>query len=297
VFVHLKDEVTSAKLFLELNDRNRANVRKWREVFEHSLPSFQDTRLYGRESSLGLAILRMDHAMTSILADMCLEPDNVMAYDRYTKHFITIVTCAQDAVNGVKEVHMNGDEAMKPYRELFTFVPEGGWSSPMFFTALNCRIRRLRHHAIRFLQSVSTQDFIWNHKIAADISEDIMDLEHGDGFDASEDNYDLMAPLREQDMRAPDVPRERRIDNVKIELRDSPRKAIATYTKTNDRGERELIVREYDFEKQRPLLRSEDALNTVQNVVGNNALLNYDSDRTRRSLLAGSSSKGSIYDD
>ena len=293
VFINVDDENISAKRFQDLSERNRENVKQWREIFGNSMSNFDNRRLYGRESQLGFILMQMDHAMASILADMSLQPDDVMAYDKYTEHFITIVTSAQKAVGAVKEIHMNGDEGMKPYREQFTFMPEGGWSSPLFFTALNCRIRRLRHHAIRFLQSVSTQEFIWNHRITADVAKEIMQLEHGGEFDPSEDEYDMLTPLRKEELAAPNVPRERRIDNVKIALLDNPRRAILTYTKANINGERELAVRQYDLGRQRDLLRKEDALNTYQNLVAGNALLNYDPSRTSRSGLRESLLKGS----
>lgn len=256
----------------------KASVDRWARLFERALPAFETT-LFGRQSRLGLCILRMMHSMTTIMADVCLSADDVMAYDAHTHNFYNIIVAGQDLLHAIREVHRDGNDALKPYRELFTFVPEAGWQSPLFFTALHCRARRLRLHAIKYLFGVPVQEFIWNHKIAASIGREIMDIEHGIDPVSDADDFDVMNIPPLEDIVDPDLPASQRVTYIQVALYDHPQRAVMTYARQDAFGGREIMMREYALSNVMDAFRPDlQTSGTKQTPLGENALVRADTE-------------------
>jgi hypothetical protein len=239
VFTDL-DEHNGPKSLEKLRQRIKLNLESWNVIFERSLPTFEAPQL-----SLGLCILRMFYAMTTIMVDVCLRLDDVMAYDAHKQNFHTIIACGEGVLQAVKKVPIKDVGALKQERELYAFVPDGGWQSPLFFTALHCRVRRLRLHAIKYLYAVPAQEFIWNHKIAADVGREIMNIEHGLDHDPEEDNFNITDVPRLEELPDPNLPAEKRAFDVGISLYDLPARAILTYSKQTPPDGRQVFMHEY----------------------------------------------------
>jgi hypothetical protein len=55
-----------------------------------------------------------------------------------------------------------------------------GWIPPLYYTAIRCRIHRVRLHAIRLLESTSHREGICDARISAAVARTVMQLETND---------------------------------------------------------------------------------------------------------------------
>ena len=57
-----------------------------------------------------------------------------------------------------------------------------GWLYHLFFTAIKCRVHRIRQHALRLMRTTSHKEGIWDAAITVRIAKEVVRLEEGDFF-------------------------------------------------------------------------------------------------------------------
>lgn len=110
--------------------------------------------------------------MATIMAHACIST-NEMIYDRFTELFIQIISLCTGIWN-VRSPTTLPDGVLNMPR----CIVDIGWLPPLYFTAIKCRISRIRHYAIRLLESTSHREGIWDAQISARIAKIIMQIEN-----------------------------------------------------------------------------------------------------------------------
>ncbi len=103
-------------------------------------------------------------------------------------------------------------------------IADVGWIPPLYYTALKCRVHRVRLQAIRLLESASHREGIWDSKIAAAVARKVMEIEE-DGFYRgmdTADDFSLSSLPGLQDLSLPSLPLSARLCEVKVVLPDGP---------------------------------------------------------------------------
>ena len=128
---------------------------------------------------LACRILFVYHTMAVILANTSLRLDDESVYDSHTEQFVSIL-------NQSVAMHQIGSSG-SPKRPLpgsrihmSRSIVDVGWIAPLYYTALKCRVHRVRLQAIRLIEKPSYREGIWDSHVAACVSRKVMDIEEGD---------------------------------------------------------------------------------------------------------------------
>ncbi|CAK7212242.1 hypothetical protein SBRCBS47491_001393 [Sporothrix bragantina] len=136
-------------------------------------------------------MLVLYYDMASILAMTCLAPDTELAFDAYTDRFLTILRNALLFIRAVKDVHNSQDVNFQIKPELAKqlgsaaspivclFNADLGWTPPLYFTALHCRVDRIRRQAVRFIKSIPSREGLWDSQLASAVAKEVIQLETG----------------------------------------------------------------------------------------------------------------------
>ncbi|KAN0113220.1 hypothetical protein V8E51_006171 [Hyaloscypha variabilis] len=112
-----------------------------------------------------------------------------------------------------------------------------GWIAPLYYTALKCRVHRVRLQAIRLLETTSYREGIWDSKISSCVARKVMEIEEA-GFykdcDAA-DEFLLSSSPRSQDLSLPILPQADRIHEVRVALSDGPNDTIPLHYRQGQR--------------------------------------------------------------
>ncbi|CAK7234237.1 hypothetical protein SEUCBS140593_008874 [Sporothrix eucalyptigena] len=134
-------------------------------------------------------MLVLYYGMASILVATCLAPDIELAFDVHVGGFLNILRNALLFIRAVKDVHNSHDvnfqispevaqqlgSAASPVVCLFN--ADVGWTPPLYFTALHCRVDRIRRQAVRFVKSIPSREGLWDSQLASAVAEEVIRLE------------------------------------------------------------------------------------------------------------------------
>jgi hypothetical protein len=196
-------------------------------------------------------MLSLYHSMACIMVSTCLSssptsfdtPDN-------TAQFLSILSLAAyiwDFRRVESRVMVLPGNRISMSRS----VIDMGWIPPLYYTVLNCRIHRVRLHAMRLLEASSHREGISDAKVAACVARKVMELEERElGIEKGEDEFDLFkAPGVEGldwDLMGRDLKGVRRVSDLKVTLPDGPEESVfLSFRQKGGSGEWEGVELEY----------------------------------------------------
>ncbi|KAH7161090.1 C6 zinc finger domain protein [Dactylonectria macrodidyma] len=221
---------------LALHQRKlRVRLETWDSAYSLSTATISTTMPFVDRFSYRL--LRSYYTMAVIMVESTTDSSSEMVFDEYTNEFASIVSQAQ----GLQQVVLSNpvlDDLPPRHPNKHQSIADMGWIPPLYYTALKCRVRRLRLQAIDLLRSLPHREGIWDANIAACIAEKMMAIEEGRSS----------SPVKQQEFCHQEnsgphddilltIPESNRIHNVSIELPDNPRGDLSlTYRKRRDDG-------------------------------------------------------------
>ncbi|KAK3207562.1 hypothetical protein GRF29_103g1388894 [Pseudopithomyces chartarum] len=117
------------------------------------------------------AILRSYYTLAAILCSASLS--NELAYDALTPQFLRILSNAVHLWKS-RPPHSVGKGSRF---DMAHSTVDFGWIPPLYYTAIKCRIRSVRLHALQLLQSTIHREGIWDCWIASKIVRKVMEIE------------------------------------------------------------------------------------------------------------------------
>ncbi|KAH7126482.1 hypothetical protein B0J13DRAFT_484013 [Dactylonectria estremocensis] len=213
----------------------RARLDDWNSAYSLSTTTIDTTMPFVDRFSYKL--LRSYYTMAVIMVDSTADYSSEMVFDEYTNEFASIVSQAE----GLRRAVLSNpvlDDLPARHSSKHQSIADMGWIPPLYYTALKCRVRRLRLQAIGILKSLPHREGIWDAGIVACIAEKVMAIEEGRSFYPAElhDFYHQEYSDACNDTLKT-VPESNRIHNVGIELSDDPRSNLGlTYRKRRDGG-------------------------------------------------------------
>lgn len=124
-------------------------------------------------------------------------------------HFLNIFEKHTDMNRLVEEPDCTGND----------FTVEMGYIPPAYYTALKCRVPRIRRQAIRALRAAPHREGVWNGPLLADVLEEVIGIEEGDLYAGDSALYHSVEGFpKSRDFLMPNVSAEARISDVKVIL-------------------------------------------------------------------------------
>lgn len=224
--------VQNRLLLIEDQQRVRTELARWLDVYEaferplHGLRPTQEEK--------GYQLLYTYHTMTSIMLATCLRPSDESAFDLHANQFhllirqLTTLRTTASTISPVRAVP--GDMSRS--------VIDMGWIPVLYYTAVKCRVHRIRLQAIRFLESTSHREGIWDAKTAACVARKVMQMEERDFYKDvnTADDFSLLSSPRPQDLSLPPLPESYRIRDVEVVLSGDPMDRILLFCMQRHEG-------------------------------------------------------------
>ncbi|KAF2105994.1 hypothetical protein BDV96DRAFT_559749 [Lophiotrema nucula] len=202
----------------------RLDLARWRKAYQTSREHLHNLERSGQTER----ILRIHHAMASIMVDTCLSPDDESMFDSCTERFICIIKDGIDMYRFGTQ-YLPKVSLMTRRKHLSRSIVDVGWIAPIYYTALKCRVHRIRLHAVRLFHSVSHREGIYDSRICACVAEALVKIEedgHFDDLDATDD-FQLTSPPSVHDLATPPLPKNFRFEEVEVLLPDGPTENVA----------------------------------------------------------------------
>ncbi|KAK3899368.1 hypothetical protein C8A05DRAFT_18187 [Staphylotrichum tortipilum] len=253
-------------------------LSNWLQTYTTSLPTLlSPPSVSNLLAALGPHLLLLHHTMTTIIAATAL-PDPVtdeMVYDVYTPAFTAILAQAATLLRATAEYTGEGGGTRTRTKNL-GFTIDMGFVPPLYFTALKCRVPRLRRAAVGMLASAPHREGVWDGDVAGWVAGFVVGVEEGSasmgggiggegvgvdggggavpGVDGDGDGAGLHWVGRhgeaDEDVApAVAVPAEMRINEVTVELPNEEGEMAAVVCKRwrEDEGRWETWRREFDL--------------------------------------------------
>lgn len=126
---------------------------------------------------MGFKILHSYYLIARIMLATCLRLDGEMAYDYHTQDFRAILLnswqLGEIVFNDAPGTKFAHDPSIPP------IVADMGWITPLYFTAVKCRVKEVRLEAIRFLAHGDCKEGIWDAALASQVGRQVMTIEEG----------------------------------------------------------------------------------------------------------------------
>ncbi|CAG7563124.1 unnamed protein product [Fusarium equiseti] len=227
-------------------------LAQWHSMFQE----FVNTRSCGpnRDMERAYQVVHIQYAMINIMADTCIH-NNEMVYDACTDKFVLLIK----ELTGLWEVstydHDLEDEM--PLHIMTTCMPRSivdiGWLPALYFTAVKCRVHRIRIEALKLLRTSPHREGIWDAHVAACVAKKVIELEEGDFYQGVDlgDDFPLNSSMRDRDLQLPLLPEYLRLGEIETELSGAPMNKILLYGKREQEGiNRRVLLSEYSVSKQ-----------------------------------------------
>lgn len=227
-------------------------LAQWDSMFQ----DFLNTHSCGpnRDMERAYQVVRIQYAMINIMADTCIY-NNEMVYDACTDKFILLIK----ELTGLWEVstydHDLEDEM--PLHIMATCMPRSivdiGWLPALYFTAVKCRVHRIRIEALKLLRTSPHREGIWDAHVAACVAKKVIELEEGDFYQGADlgDDFPLNSSIRDRDLQLPLLPEYLRLSEIETELSGAPMNKILLYGKREQDGiNRRVLLSEYSVSEQ-----------------------------------------------
>ncbi|KAI0099397.1 hypothetical protein F4814DRAFT_433106 [Daldinia grandis] len=168
--------------------RLKAKLDSWYDAFKASRPSLISSKI--SHSTVAYIILRIYHVVAEIMVDTCLQPEDQMIYDTYTKSFKTLM----DQLNYIRSLSLAPPMAtILHFSDTSSSIADLGAIPALYYVALKCRVHTIRHEALVFLLTITHKEGIWSAHLAARMIEEVINIEEGD-FYANSDAVKAVLP-------------------------------------------------------------------------------------------------------
>lgn len=192
-------------------------------------------------------MLRLYHKMARIMASTCFLPNGETSFDDHTDDFVQIITESIDFHNYTKSIPMDKVFTHRP--DISPFTSDKGCIPPLYFTAIKCRVHRIRLQAIRALMVTLSKEGVWDAQLAGAVGGEVMRLEEG-GFYKDiplEDDFAWDQVPTEKDFQSPELPENNRMHSVQVILPNSRQdEAVIVCKRRTETGISDTITRTYD---------------------------------------------------
>ncbi|KIW70691.1 hypothetical protein PV04_02936 [Phialophora macrospora] len=204
----------------------KAGLARWLHTYDTTLAR----STANLTTTLAYMILRMYHTMGTIIVSVCHPLARESDFDHHTAAFVSIIEQAVDLSDTAK-AHILMSQRRSPFsKQKRTFTVDMGFIPVLYYTALKCRVPRIRRQAAKLMEVAPHREGVWDGKFAAAIARRVFEIEEGEcfaGFDV-DGEFDMFAAPSPGDWATlPTLPEESKIYQVNVML---PEEGLANTT-------------------------------------------------------------------
>lgn len=171
--------------FIEAREIGLCRLRTWQETYDTTVKRLPHGQTRTRQA---YKLLLNYYALAKIMCT-CMFSASELIFSEHTHEFLSIVR--RSVVLWNRHVVSQGTaSSCRPTIDM-------GWIPPLYYTAIKCRIPRIRRHAIKMLRAVPQKEGVWDSTLAANVAEKVMLLE---------ESYTSAEVCAEPDFACHDVP-------------------------------------------------------------------------------------------
>ncbi|XXH04243.1 hypothetical protein Hte_010657, partial [Hypoxylon texense] len=200
---------------------------------------------------IGYLILRIYYTMALIMADNCLWPADESRYDVHTGSFVLMMKQLKYVRSLTQSPTFVG---ILHYSDMSSSVADLGALPAVFYVAVKCRVRRIRHDAIEYLNSLTHKEGIWNAPMVTCIARDIVRIEEAgfyEDYDIAKESALRNDADKKNDTLEPALPESHKLRDVQVEL---PGDYAGTVTLKCERrrgsSDWQAITRQYRYDEK-----------------------------------------------
>ncbi|KAL1601762.1 hypothetical protein SLS60_006677 [Paraconiothyrium brasiliense] len=188
----------------------QASLHQWHTTYTSSKP-----HLDSEEPTLVInAMIMSFYTLAAILCSTSLSSE--LAYDAHTTRFLAIITYSAHLRTSRPPPKICDRAGFNMAHSIVDF----GWIPPLYYTAIKCRVRRVRLYALLLLESTMHREGIWDCRIMSRIMRKVMEIEDGSLYGDDGEGY-ASETLPELDgLGSPEVPLEKRLREIRVEMDD-----------------------------------------------------------------------------
>jgi hypothetical protein len=223
------------------------DLEHWSEILKASKESLLGTGSV--EFQKAYCILAMYHTMATIMAHTCVHPEDESVFDAHTDRFLLLTeqaTALCSLRGGLVEKNAPTSDGMS--FDTSQSIVDVGCLPQLYYTALKCRIRRVRHRAVELLQPMVHREGFWDARITATCARRVMEVEEGDYYKSFETRGDSS-----HQSLSPALPECYRLRDVETVYLGEPFDKVLLFCRGKDSGddERRVCIGQYDVGSQR----------------------------------------------
>ena len=242
------DSTRKSSWLVEHQESIQRELTQWLEKYMAFTSGLQVH--FSAQEEKGYQLLYTYHTMATIMIYTCVQSNDEMAFDFCTEKFVLLL---QQMMNlSTKTLTTSPVQALPGDMPLS--IVDVGWIPPLYYTALKCRESRIRHQALRLLDSTSHREGIWDSKTAACVARKVIGMEERDFYKETGlvDDSSLLSLPRTEDLSLPILPDFYRIHDVEVVLSGDPMNKILLYCKLREEGlGSRVVISEFDVHTQR----------------------------------------------
>lgn len=230
-------------------------LTSWSTAYE-TLRSPLKLHLKGDWDNKGSRLLFLHHQMLTIMADVCLSPRNEVIYDAHTESFLRLIKHAVDLWS-----YAVGANSLRPkalpgqYLNMAHSITDKGWVTALYYTAVKCRVHRIRLQAVRFLEAGRHREGFWDSSIMAVVARKVIEIEERDFYkdlNPQHNTFSLTSSPTTCDLSLPTLPESYRLRGVEIILSGCPvNRVFLLCRQKQGMQDRMIKIGEYDISSQR----------------------------------------------
>jgi hypothetical protein len=204
----------------------------------------------------GSRLLLLHHQMLTIMIDVCLSPRNEVIFDAHTDSFLRLINHAVDLWNYTLSTNSNRPKILPgQFLNMSNSITDKGWITALYYTAVKCRVHRIRLQAVRFLENSRHREGFWDSSIMATVARKVMEIEERDYYqdiNPLDNIFSLTSSPTPWDLSLPTLPESYRLRGVETVLSGCPVNRVLLLCKQRqDMEDRKIQVGEYDIPTQR----------------------------------------------
>ncbi|KAI0012617.1 hypothetical protein F4779DRAFT_15707 [Xylariaceae sp. FL0662B] len=227
--------------------RIKRDLDAWFRAFKASRSKLQlqsDSR-----TSFAYKLLRIYHTMANIMVDT-LYPPGESRFDIHTANFNSILNQTTE-LRDIARFAPPAEQFPPRHADMTHFTADLGGKPPLYYTALKCRVHRIRLRAIELLNALPSNDGAWNSPLVASVAREVVKMEEESFSKDFDIDHNLLVPnhsLEGDDTLSPLLPESSRFHDVCMGLPDECNgKVTVTCKRRRDDGRWEVLTRECTY--------------------------------------------------
>ncbi|EEA26305.1 conserved hypothetical protein [Talaromyces marneffei ATCC 18224] len=265
--LHLNNRVLECEIECQALRSPPPSLRTDQQRIQTALASWSKTYEFLRSSppmqhykadweNKGSRLLLLHHQMLTIMIGVCLSPRNEAIFDVHTNGFLRLINHAVDLWNYTLSTNPPWLEILPgKFLNMSNSITDKGWILALYYTAVKCRVHRIRLQAVRFLETSRHREGFWDSSIMATVARKVMEIEERDYYqdiNPLDDIFSLTSSPTPWDLSLPTLPESYRLRGVETVLSGCPVNRVLLLCKQKQGMEdRKIQIGEYDILTQR----------------------------------------------